>query len=167
MACSAVFPVNDKPVRTLSVLGSLGDDFVVLASKGGTDEDPAWLKNLRSEPSVGVHVGTHPFAVLAGVASSAESEPLRSQMSPLHELLVKIPDQAAGWRLHMPVTLQRRGPATCSARAFVGAADEGLDSGSDPRLGFVALSARRRPGPASRTPTSRSGPTVSNAALPH
>jgi deazaflavin-dependent oxidoreductase (nitroreductase family) len=34
-----------------------GDDYVVVASKGGDDHAPAWLLNLTAEPSVDVQVG--------------------------------------------------------------------------------------------------------------
>jgi deazaflavin-dependent oxidoreductase (nitroreductase family) len=47
-----------EPRRTCLIYGTSGDDFVVVASKGGADEDPAWFKNLQADPSVGVQVGT-------------------------------------------------------------------------------------------------------------
>ncbi|HEX6457808.1 MAG TPA: nitroreductase family deazaflavin-dependent oxidoreductase [Thermoleophilaceae bacterium] len=34
-----------------------GDDYVVVASKGGADENPAWLLNLRANPEVEIQVG--------------------------------------------------------------------------------------------------------------
>jgi F420H(2)-dependent quinone reductase len=34
-----------------------GDDLLVVASKGGDDKPPAWLHNLRADPSVEVQVG--------------------------------------------------------------------------------------------------------------
>jgi F420H(2)-dependent quinone reductase len=34
-----------------------GDDYLVVASKGGADQAPAWLHNLRANPSVEVQVG--------------------------------------------------------------------------------------------------------------
>jgi deazaflavin-dependent oxidoreductase (nitroreductase family) len=34
-----------------------GDDYVVVASKGGDDHPPAWLLNLEAEPNVEVQVG--------------------------------------------------------------------------------------------------------------
>src|SRR3954468_8192237 len=33
------------PRRTCLIYGTAGDDYVVVASKGGADEDPAWFKN--------------------------------------------------------------------------------------------------------------------------
>ncbi|HYO42803.1 MAG TPA: nitroreductase family deazaflavin-dependent oxidoreductase [Candidatus Limnocylindrales bacterium] len=37
--------------------GRDGDGYVVVASNGGQDEPPAWLHNLRADPSVGIQVG--------------------------------------------------------------------------------------------------------------
>jgi deazaflavin-dependent oxidoreductase (nitroreductase family) len=34
-----------------------GDDYLVVASKGGADEHPAWLHNLRANPDVEIQVG--------------------------------------------------------------------------------------------------------------
>ena len=34
-----------------------GDDYLVVASKGGADEAPAWLFNLRANPDVEVQIG--------------------------------------------------------------------------------------------------------------
>lgn len=53
------------PRRTCLIYGTSGDDFVVVASKGGADEDPAWLKNLQANPSVGVQAGTRRFTAHA------------------------------------------------------------------------------------------------------
>ena len=41
------------PRRTCLIYGTSGDDYVVVASKGGAEQDPAWFLNLEAEPSVG------------------------------------------------------------------------------------------------------------------
>jgi deazaflavin-dependent oxidoreductase (nitroreductase family) len=77
-----------EPRRTCLIYGTSGADFVVVASKGGADVDPAWFKNLVAEPSVGVQVGTRRFTARARVASPAEREVLWPQMArifPLYE----------------------------------------------------------------------------------
>ncbi|GAA1680851.1 nitroreductase family deazaflavin-dependent oxidoreductase [Fodinicola feengrottensis] len=66
--------------RTCLIYGTVGEDFVVVASKGGADEDPAWFKNLEADPSVGVQVGGRRFTARARTATSAEREPLWPQM---------------------------------------------------------------------------------------
>lgn len=74
--------------RTCLIYGTAGDEFVVVASKGGADEDPAWFKNLRAEPSVGVQVGTRRFTALARVASPAERAlhwPRMAEIFPLYD----------------------------------------------------------------------------------
>lgn len=74
------------PRRTCLIYGTSGDEFVVVASKGGADDDPAWFKNLRADPSAGVQVGTRRFTVRARVASSAERESLWAQMARIFPL---------------------------------------------------------------------------------
>ncbi|WNV87066.1 nitroreductase family deazaflavin-dependent oxidoreductase [Umezawaea sp. Da 62-37] len=74
--------------RTCLIYGTEGEDFVVVASKGGADDDPAWFKNLQADPSVGVQVGTRRFTAHARVASPAEREVLWARMAaifPLYE----------------------------------------------------------------------------------
>lgn len=76
------------PRRTALIYGTSGDDYVVVASKGGADEDPAWFMNLAAEPAVGVQAGTRRFSARARVASAAERAPLWAQMAgifPLYE----------------------------------------------------------------------------------
>jgi deazaflavin-dependent oxidoreductase (nitroreductase family) len=68
------------PRRTCLIYGTSGDDYVVVASKGGSVEDPAWFMNLEADPSVGVQVGTRRFTARARVASAAERAPLWAQM---------------------------------------------------------------------------------------
>jgi deazaflavin-dependent oxidoreductase (nitroreductase family) len=75
-----------EPRRNCLIYGTSGDDFVVVASKGGADEDPAWFKNLQADPSVGVQVGTRRFTARARVASSAEREALWAQMARIFPL---------------------------------------------------------------------------------
>jgi deazaflavin-dependent oxidoreductase (nitroreductase family) len=62
--------------RTVLIYGTSGDEFVVVASKGGADDHPAWFKNLEADPSVGVQVGTRRFTARARLASPAEREQL-------------------------------------------------------------------------------------------
>lgn len=77
-----------KPRRNCLIYGRSGDDFVVVASKGGSDDDPAWYKNLVADPTVGVQAGTRRFTASARVASSAEREffwPQMAQIFPLYD----------------------------------------------------------------------------------
>jgi deazaflavin-dependent oxidoreductase (nitroreductase family) len=74
------------PRRTCLIYGTSGDAYVVVASKGGADEDPAWFLNLRAEPSVGLQVGTRRFTARARVAAAAERAALWPQMAGIFPL---------------------------------------------------------------------------------
>jgi deazaflavin-dependent oxidoreductase (nitroreductase family) len=80
--------ITGQPRRTCLIYGRSEEDFVVVASKAGEDEDPDWFKNLQADPSVGVQAGTRRFTGRARVASPAEREALWPQMVgifPLYE----------------------------------------------------------------------------------
>ena len=68
------------PRRTCLIYGTSSGEYVVVASDGGAAENPAWFKNLTTDPSVGVQVGTRRFTARARVASAAERAPLWAQM---------------------------------------------------------------------------------------
>lgn len=57
--------------RTALIYGQDGSDVVVVASKGGAAEDPAWYRNLSADPQVEVQVGAE---VHPAVARTAEGE---------------------------------------------------------------------------------------------
>lgn len=79
---------SGEPRRTCLIYGTSGQDFVVVASKGGSVENPAWYTNLLAEPSVGVQVGARRFTARARLATDAERGPLWEMMArifPLYE----------------------------------------------------------------------------------
>ncbi len=49
-----------------------GDRWIVVASKGGAPDHPAWFENLTAEPAVTVQVLDEVFPARAGVAEGAE-----------------------------------------------------------------------------------------------
>lgn len=53
-----------------------GDDFVVIASKGGHPKNPAWFHNLKAYPETTIQVGSKRRAVKARVAEPAERKRL-------------------------------------------------------------------------------------------
>ncbi len=53
-----------------------GDDLVILASKGGAPDNPAWYHNLVAHPRAMVEVGTDKFQVTARVAQGEERDRL-------------------------------------------------------------------------------------------
>ena len=83
------------PRRTCLIYGTAGDDFVVVASKAGADEDPAWFKNLQANPSVGVQVGTRRLNARARVATPAERGSLWTQMAKIFPLYDEYAEKTA------------------------------------------------------------------------
>src|SRR4051794_35626887 len=49
-----------------------GDEFLIVASRGGTDQPPGWFLNLEAEPEVEIQVKGERFPVRARVASDEE-----------------------------------------------------------------------------------------------
>jgi deazaflavin-dependent oxidoreductase (nitroreductase family) len=63
---------SGTPRSTPLIYGRDGDNFVVVASKGGADEDPAWYLNLEANPQVEVQVLGERFAARARTATAEE-----------------------------------------------------------------------------------------------
>jgi len=62
--------------RNALIYGEDGDNYVVVASRGGDDRHPHWYLNLRDEPEVRVQVGSDKFEARARTASAEEKERL-------------------------------------------------------------------------------------------
>lgn len=58
--------------RTALIYGADGDRVVVVASKGGAPEHPAWFRNLAGSPQVRVQVGAEAYDARARVADGEE-----------------------------------------------------------------------------------------------
>lgn len=63
------------------IYGSRGDDVVIVASKGGAPEHPAWYLNLAADPSVEVQVGADRYAGRARTAGGDERAELWKLMA--------------------------------------------------------------------------------------
>jgi deazaflavin-dependent oxidoreductase (nitroreductase family) len=57
-----------------------GDDYLVVASKGGTDAPPAWFVNLEADPKVEVQIKGDRFAATARVATPQEKPQMWAEM---------------------------------------------------------------------------------------
>ncbi|MEU8400583.1 nitroreductase family deazaflavin-dependent oxidoreductase [Nonomuraea sp. NPDC048892] len=57
-----------------------GDRYVVIASKGGDDSNPAWYHNLIATPAATAEIGTETFEVKAVVAEGEERDRLYARM---------------------------------------------------------------------------------------
>jgi deazaflavin-dependent oxidoreductase (nitroreductase family) len=63
---------SGAPRSTPLIYGRDGDDYVVVASKGGADEHPAWFLNLTADPEVDVQVLGDRFPARARTATAEE-----------------------------------------------------------------------------------------------
>ncbi len=63
------------------IYGTRGDDHVVVASKGGAEEDPAWYLNLSEQPEVTVQVRADRFKARARTATPDEKPELWKLMT--------------------------------------------------------------------------------------
>jgi deazaflavin-dependent oxidoreductase (nitroreductase family) len=63
------------------IYGRRGDDYLVVASKGGAPEPPAWYRNLSEDPNVQVQVKADRFPARARDATPEEKPELWRQMA--------------------------------------------------------------------------------------
>jgi deazaflavin-dependent oxidoreductase (nitroreductase family) len=54
------------------IYGEHGDDYVIVASKGGAPDHPGWYKNLKADPDVTVQVWGDRFEAVARDADAEE-----------------------------------------------------------------------------------------------
>jgi deazaflavin-dependent oxidoreductase (nitroreductase family) len=57
-----------------------GDRWIVIASKGGAPEDPAWFKNMEADPNASIQVQDEEIPVVMSTAVGDERERLWSAM---------------------------------------------------------------------------------------
>jgi deazaflavin-dependent oxidoreductase (nitroreductase family) len=67
--------------RTALIFGASGNNFVVVASKGGAPRHPAWYLNLTENPTVHVQVYDRTFTANARTATAEEKPALWSMMA--------------------------------------------------------------------------------------
>jgi deazaflavin-dependent oxidoreductase (nitroreductase family) len=63
------------------IYGRDGDDFLVVASKGGSDQPPGWYLNLLADPQVRVQVKEQRFSAQAREATADEKPPMWKTMT--------------------------------------------------------------------------------------
>jgi deazaflavin-dependent oxidoreductase (nitroreductase family) len=61
-----------------------GEDFVIIASKGGTPSHPAWYLNLKANPDASVEVGDRKVRVRAEEVEGEEKERLWKKMAEMY-----------------------------------------------------------------------------------
>jgi deazaflavin-dependent oxidoreductase (nitroreductase family) len=87
------------------IYGQVGDSFVLIASKGGTPEHPAWFTNLMANPDVQVQVRHDIFQAHAREAEGPERDALWAQMV---EVLPQYADYQARTERRLPVVVLER-----------------------------------------------------------
>ena len=58
-----------------------GDDYLIVASKGGAPEDPAWYRNLQADPEVTVQIEGDRFKARARTATPEERPAMWKHMA--------------------------------------------------------------------------------------
>lgn len=74
---------SKAPRTTPLIYGHDGDRFVIVASKGGAPDHPAWFLNLRDQPEVRFQVADKKYRGAARITSGAERERLFHMMEGL------------------------------------------------------------------------------------
>jgi deazaflavin-dependent oxidoreductase (nitroreductase family) len=72
---------SGEPRTTPLIYGTEGDAYLVVASKGGADEPPAWYVNLQARPEVEVQVLGDRFKARARDATPEEKPAMWKQMT--------------------------------------------------------------------------------------
>ncbi len=72
---------SGQPRPTPLIYGTHDGDYLVVASKGGSDEPPAWYRNLSDDPDVEVQVEGDRFRAHARTAGADEKPALWRRMA--------------------------------------------------------------------------------------
>jgi deazaflavin-dependent oxidoreductase (nitroreductase family) len=72
---------SGEPRDTPLIYGRSGDDYLIVASKGGWDAPPAWYLNLEASPEVDVQVKADRFKARARNATAEEKPEMWKTMA--------------------------------------------------------------------------------------
>jgi deazaflavin-dependent oxidoreductase (nitroreductase family) len=72
---------SGEPRTSPLIYGRSGDDYLLVASNGGSAEPPAWFVNLRAAPDVEVQVLNDRFRARARVATAEEKPAMWREMT--------------------------------------------------------------------------------------
>ncbi len=75
---------SGKSITLPLIYGKEGANYVVVASKGGAPEHPAWYLNLQAQPQVEVQVADKKFRAVAHAASGEERARLWQLMAEVY-----------------------------------------------------------------------------------
>ena len=82
-----------EPRTTPLIYEEAGDDYVIVASKGGAPEHPGWYRNLAKEPQVELQVKGEVFPARARTATGDERERLWKLAAQQWPALRRVPDE--------------------------------------------------------------------------
>jgi deazaflavin-dependent oxidoreductase (nitroreductase family) len=71
---------SGEPRQAAVIFGQDGDSYVVVASKGGSDQSPAWFHNLVAHPHAQIQVKADKFDVTMRITEGQERERLWHEM---------------------------------------------------------------------------------------
>jgi deazaflavin-dependent oxidoreductase (nitroreductase family) len=75
---------SHAPQTTPLIYGKEGSGFVIVASKGGAPQHPAWFLNLRDHPAVKFQVGGKKYRGHARIATGGEHHRLYGMMTGIY-----------------------------------------------------------------------------------
>ncbi len=71
---------SGEPRKNALIFRQHGDDYLVVASKGGADAPPGWYVNLQADPAVEVQIKGEKFAARARTATPEEKPQFWAEM---------------------------------------------------------------------------------------
>ena len=97
---------SGKPLIAPLSYGMYGKEWVIIGSRGGTPEHPAWYLNLRAapEPECAIQIGTQAFRCSWREVEGEERKPVWDYMCGLFEPYIHYEKKIAGRRV-MPVIM--------------------------------------------------------------
>ncbi len=84
---------SGEPRTTVVTFTRDGDDYVVVGSKSGEPEDPAWFTNLVANPVVTVETDHQEFRAHATVAEGADRDALWARHVAEHQQFAEYPSK--------------------------------------------------------------------------
>lgn len=75
---------SGKPRSLPLIYGASGDDYVIIASKGGMPDHPLWYLNIQANPECEIQVGAKKLVVRARVAEGDEIGELWTEMAKIY-----------------------------------------------------------------------------------
>lgn len=75
---------SGEPRMLPLIYKKVGDNYVIIASKGGSPAHPSWYLNLEANPECHLHVAREQFDATMRVATGAERDDLWAQMAEIY-----------------------------------------------------------------------------------